>query len=339
MHIGRHSLFNEPTLSGYGLRLDNIVQCCQWIAEVVREHKPDVVINGGDTFDTIGHVTSDSLSAVGRGIGCIDQACGDVGAEHLVIVGNHDLYHESGLVSPIDVFDGYTNVRLIKNDVSFDMGGREVLLLPYTRDSEYANSILRSFQQRGGGLVFSHLDVKGMRITPTYVSDTGIDSDFDGIMVYSGHYHTYNVQGNWLVCVGSALQHRYTEYSDVRGIVMVDPSDMTHEVIRNTVSPVLWKTNTLDGLEGLPDHSYVLFEYDPREVDVDQIRECTARFSKVLTSELIVPKRPDIRVEFKGKSDAEVFSEYVTGVMPDTGVDKTEVLKLGEEIVNKYAGL
>jgi len=334
LHIGKHTLFDEPTDSGYGLRLDNIIECAKWIADQIREHKPKLVINGGDTINAIDRavsITADVMSAVGKCIGEINDACLDVGSNHIVMLGNHDKFNESGDISAIDIFEYFNDILVIKEPEVIEFMGYNLVFLPHMKDYKEADSWFESYEGKDV-IAFSHLDVVGVSLNSNYSLEEGIDVDC-GMSVYNGHIHMHGRKGS-VLNVGSPMQHRYAESSEKHGVILIK-DDLSEVFIKNDVSPNLYKINDLKALKSLSDNSYVWFEYDPREKSLSEVKKKTKRFRKVYLTELKVPIKMESRVEVEGKSEVEIFRSYMKDVC-DTELDKGELIKQGCEIINKY---
>ena len=240
IQVDRYSRFDTKTKSGYGLRLDNIVECARWIAKEIVERKPEVVVNGGDTYNSIGIVASESLSATGLCMSIINKACKEVGAKHFNILGNHDMGILSNSVTTIDHLEFLSDMVVIKEPSEFEIGEYSFGMIPYSGDKLYTENALRESSSKNN-IAFTHLDFNGFKFniskkSESELSPTSFRKDF---RIINGHYHINQTIGS-VYCPGSCIQHKYTEFSRDRGIVWIDDKLEFH-FIENKISPWMVK--------------------------------------------------------------------------------------------------
>ena len=245
IQVDRYSRFDMKTESGYGLRIDNIIACAEWISEEIKSRKPRIVVNGGDTHNSIGVVSTEASSAIGKCISIINEACDSVGAEHMIILGNHDMGILSNSVTSVDNLKFLSEVTLVTEPCEFLMGARKFGIVPYSRDTNYTRNALLTHMANGCKIVFTHLDFDGFKFNSVKSSECELKpTEFDpNFKIVNGHYHIYQEIGS-VLSPGSCIQHKYAEYSEKRGIIWIDEK-LNFELIPNKVSPVLKKVNSL----------------------------------------------------------------------------------------------
>ncbi len=333
IQVDRYSRFDMKTESGYGLRIDNIIACAEWIAEEIRTRKPKIVINGGDTNNSIGVVSSEALSAIGKCISLINQACDSVGAEHMILLGNHDMGILSNSVTSIDHLESLSEVTLVTEPCEFLVGKEKFGMVPYSHDSNYTRDAILTLMANGCKMVFTHLDFDGFRFNAVKSSEcdlkpTGFSDDFQ---IINGHYHIYQKVGN-VLCPGSCIQHKYSEYSEKRGILWIK-EDLVPELIQNMVSPILKKVNSLKQLResNLPDSSYVYIDYNPLIDKTEDVNKEMDRFARVIinmSSSSIQMKSLGTKIE--GDSPDELFQNFIQNNY-ETELNKSDLERLGLE--------
>ena len=336
IQVDRYSRFDCKTNSGYGLRLDNIIECAEWIASEIIKRKPEVVVNGGDTYNSIGIVSSESLSATGRCISLIDKACEEVGADHIMILGNHDLSLLSNKVTTVDHLADLSTINLIKEPSSFSVGGYELGLIPYHHDKLYTKQALNHSMNSGHKIAFTHLDFNGMKFNSKMKSEgelltTGYSKDFQ---IINGHYHIYQESGS-VLCPGSSIQHKYTEFSEKRGILWID-KDLKLDFIQNEVSPWLVKVTTLKELRelDLPKSSYVYIDFNPIVDNEDEVYEELDTYARCIvnrSSSSISVKKFDQKLS--GDTPEELIKNYIDEHY-ETSLDKAKLIQLCFKSIN-----
>lgn len=331
IQIDRYSRFDMKTKSGYGLRLDNIIECANWIAEEIRTRKPKIVVNGGDTNNSIGVVSSEALSAIGKCMSIINKACEDVGAEHMILLGNHDMGILSNTVTSVDHLEYLSDITLVTEPCEFLIGDKKFGMVPFSHDTNYSRSALLTLQANGCGMAFTHLDFNGFKFNTVKSSECDMQpTEFaDSFKIINGHYHIYQEIGN-VLCPGSCIQHKYSEYSEKRGILWIG-EDSIPELIPNLVSPVLKKVNSIKQLQesDLPDSSYVYIDYNPlvdKTEDVEKTMERFARSIINMSSSSISMKSLGTKIE--GDSPKELFQNFIQNNY-ETELDKSKLEKLG----------
>jgi hypothetical protein len=278
LQFGKDGDFSLPSKSGFTTRLDNTLATCQLIADEISRRKPKYVIGLGDNFDPQSTIDTITLSACSEGLGIIGKTCDDVGAEHHVIVGNHDIITKDSRIFSSKFLDYYPNT-FVHLDVE-QVG--EMAFVPFL-SNEY-EMMKKISNLEPGSIVFSHIDIKGSYLNDKYVIDSGIDpsvfSKFS--FVFNGHIHIpQKIEPN-IWCVGSALQF-YAHERPIkipRGFYFVDSDSLSPVFIKNTASPAIYKTRSIEELKTFDSDSYVIFEYDRNKMSESEAINLVKRFQK-----------------------------------------------------------
>lgn len=194
--------------------MEYVEDTVEHLCALIHEHKPDVLVNLGDTLDTFGMMdVRDALFARQAIRKTRDHFQGCGGQAYYVLRGNHDTVDKHGEVSSVDLLE-MPGVEIITSPKVVTLpDGHSYFMLPHTRDHdpEKFEHIL-PYDVRG---VFAHVDWIGCRLTPKYISTSGFSPGAVGdllpeIPVFAGHYHTPMETGPvWFV--GSPL---YMTFSD-----------------------------------------------------------------------------------------------------------------------------
>ena len=217
-------LFTDYHISSKGRRtlrrLDECVRTADWIAEQIKKHWPDAVVNLGDTYDCHSSLDVPSLCTGIRVMSTINQACKGCAARFIIMPGNHDAYSRD--YSSLESFTGLGIDVIWKPTVYDDTFG----VMPYTKNAELATTWLKSLEAQCA-LNFIHLDVKHANYFSGHNSDIGIDAEEFNGPIYGGHYHHPHAIGP-IQFVGSVLHHNLSdkEFSDApRGILVLEVED------------------------------------------------------------------------------------------------------------------
>lgn len=200
-----------------------------FIRSLIRTQTPDLVVNLGDTLDTFGVVDVRDLVWSYEQMSQISQEAEDVGAEYWVLKGNHDCADKKGECTALDVFKDIDNMVYFPKSSNTDIKGVNVAVLPWTDDRkdiwtrEVCETVLPHTE-----IVFGHIEWKGCRMTPTFVSTDGVDPDefhrkFPKAVVFNGHYHQPARVGP-VYLVGSPLNKDFNdvEAEEPRGALLYD---------------------------------------------------------------------------------------------------------------------
>lgn len=210
-----------------------------FIPTLKRNVKPgDVLVQVGDTFD---NRQSINIKVLNYAVDLFERL-GQILPVH-VICGNHDIWaKKSNEVTSIDSLKWIPNVQIYKEPMLMNWYGRNVLMMPWRRDSAHEAETLADFPQ--AEIVFCHSEVKGIYLNSKVKNEHGTDSNiYDKYTrVYSGHIH-YRQERNKLLMVGVPYQLTRSDANNPKGFDLVDLETMEETFFENHVSPKFLKYN------------------------------------------------------------------------------------------------
>jgi hypothetical protein len=168
----------------------------------------DLALNLGDTTDTFGVVDIRDLLFANQWVRSIGHAAG----KQYVLRGNHDTGDKYGHSSVPPLYaDGTTEVvtQLKTGEIP---GVGKVVFVPHTTDYE---QVYEALEEANPDLILAHTDWLGCRLTPQYVSKTGlepmkvVETAIDAA-IFAGHYHTPLQVG----CVNFVGSPQYMNFAD-----------------------------------------------------------------------------------------------------------------------------
>ena len=145
----------------------------------------DILVQVGDAFD---NRQSINIRVLHYAVDLFERL-GEILPTY-VIAGNHDIWaKKSNEVSSIDSLKWIPNVQVLKEPKTFNWGGKEVLLMPWRRDSEHEKETLEEYPN--SNIVFCHSEVRGIKLNKKVDNFHGVEaSSYDRFdAVFSGHIH------------------------------------------------------------------------------------------------------------------------------------------------------
>ncbi len=214
----------------------------------------DIIIHMGDLFDNRNVIP---INLMNYAMDIVEEIA-KIAPFH-IIIGNHDLWSKSASeVNSIRPFRYIPNVHIYDSVTKIEFNGCNLLMMPYF-DSKH-DQIDAISNNRDCEYLFCHSDLNGAKMHLTSVAHRNNDKiDVESFSsfkkVYSGHIHLVQRSKNFTF-VGSIFQMDRNDYSDQKGIFIIDTNDGSEEFIKNNISPVFVKYNIIDeysvnGLESL----------------------------------------------------------------------------------------
>jgi len=200
----------------------------------------DVLVQVGDTFDNRQSINIRVLSYT------VDlfERLGQILPVH-IICGNHDIWAKnSNEVTSIDSLKWIPNVQVYKEPKILKWSNRNILMMPWRRDSEHEAETLAEYPQ--ADIVFCHSEVKGIYLNSKVKNEHGTDTNVYSkyTRVYSGHIHFRQEHGK-LLMVGTPYQLTRSDANNTKGFDLVNLEDMSETFFVNDVSPKFIKYNIL----------------------------------------------------------------------------------------------
>ena len=213
LHFHRWAMFSEPDAEHINSRVARIRESVSWVVEQIREHKPGLVVMGGDLIHNTRSTDYAVFNQAYLALAEVSAACVEVGAKHVILSGNHDRLgrndDEGVCLLPLAELP---NTVLV--DEETDICGHR--FIPYTKDQ------LEPGDER---ITFCHTDIIENKIRGHALGKWSF-KDIGSKLVVSGHYHTpctFGKEGQEFVYVGSLLPHNFVdEGSHYCGILLID---------------------------------------------------------------------------------------------------------------------
>jgi hypothetical protein len=198
----------------------------------------DILVQVGDAFD---NRQSINIKVLHYAVDLFERL-GKILPTH-IICGNHDIWaKKSNDVSSIDALKWIPNVAIYKEPQTFVWGGKDILLMPWRRDTEHEIETLKEYSN--AEIVFCHSEVRGIKLNSKVDNHHGTDSEsYDNFTaVYSGHIH-YRQRRGKLRMVGTPYELTRSDMDNVKGFDLVNLEDMQETFFENTISPKFVKFN------------------------------------------------------------------------------------------------
>lgn len=202
----------------------------------LREKNIEVVINGGDTFETRKYTNHYTLH---RAKEMFFDPLKNMGVHMDVLIGNHDIYYRNrnDVNAPELMLREYDNIRCYDTPTTVNIYGKDVHLIPWINNRNYSD-IMTFIKNSPPSLMCGHFDIAGFAMHKGgKVSDHGLDRNIfkKFPLVLSGHYHTQSKSGN-IHYTGNPFEFTWSDYNDPRGFWIIDLETYDMEFIQNTES-------------------------------------------------------------------------------------------------------
>ena len=134
------------------------------------------IINMGDTFDSRKGIDFATLTWAKDNY--FDRLK-DMGITVHTVVGNHDIYYKNtNDINAIDLLlREYDNIPIYQETTSIEVGGLNILLVPWI-NSENRNESIALINKSRASVCMGHLELNGFRATPGHVMEHGSPYEF-----------------------------------------------------------------------------------------------------------------------------------------------------------------
>lgn len=178
-----------------------------WINEIVKLHKPDLIVNLGDTFDTHAVLRSEIMAEFMDHV----HRCIEI-APYVYLLGNHDLWkpsdskyhalkHMKGMVQNFTIVDEIKEIA----DITF---------VPYIHNPA-------DFPLQTSKICVAHQTFKGADYGDITTKD-GVDADaVSAEIIISGHIHKKQVLGK-VIYPGSPFSQSLNDINQIKGVMLFD---------------------------------------------------------------------------------------------------------------------
>ena len=216
----------------------------------------DIIVHLGDLFDNRNIIP---INLLNYGMDIVEEIS-KIAPLH-IIIGNHDIWSKSASeINSVRPFRWIPNVHIYDKTSVLEYNGLKILMMPYLESR--LEQIKTINENKDCDYLFCHSDLNGCKMHLSSVAHKNSDKidieDFRPFKkVRSGHIHLVQTNNNFTF-VGSIFQMDRNDYSDQKGIFVIDTDTDTEKFIKNTISPVFKKIRVaneedIDKLESLKD--------------------------------------------------------------------------------------
>jgi len=190
-------------------------------------NRPNAIINCGDTVTDIGIIDSPTINSINRCFSKISR----LAIPHYVLLGNHDLYNDNHTDPIISFLSEFDNTYIIDRPTSSNLQIANIdnfaFFIPYYKP----NVLLQKFEDhynsiKQSKLCFLHADVLHPKGTRQGLDLNYLSTNFPNTTFINGHLHIPFSQLNFFN-IGSTLTHNHTEWSDNRGLNIIQLSSLS----------------------------------------------------------------------------------------------------------------
>lgn len=133
----------------YTYRQNMIIKTAEWMSELIKNEKADMILNLGDTFDQ-NTITSYDVETASEFFKRFPQD-----REHIILCGNHEMLNDKDNV--LKLFNNINRTQVIDTPTAID----NLLFIPYC---DYKDLDMSNYN--GSDYLFLHHDIYGSQIAP-----------------------------------------------------------------------------------------------------------------------------------------------------------------------------
>lgn len=345
LHFRFNGDFFKISKNGHSNLLNHLTDALKWLESVIEEEKPDLVICGGDIYHQMNSLDSHTVTVSFSALKSLCDVCLSVGAEHRILLGNHDFISESREVSIVDFLNSFKKTKLINTLSKED----NLLFCPYYFSKE--NLILNEdlMSEKDKTIFFGHLSLQGgfykknQKLNTFLSEEQAIDltkqvKSF--CLAFNGHHHIPQKMGN-VIFPGSFIQVNIDEpeHEISRGIYVIDSKTFNYKLIKNEFSPKMQRIYDLEILKNLGENNYIYFANENPEIIEKANKEELNRFLGFRTEKLAVQKEnktSKTEFQFETKTNLELLEHYISSVGSN---NKENTIKLGRSCLNEASSI
>lgn len=228
--------------SKYTTRLQMIIDTFRWMYDLFDAYDVDLIVNCGDLFDSF-KLRAEEVSAMAEALQF------SKGISEIHVLGNHEVLDKRRNFYATALLNNYSHIDVVTVPTKLDNG---LSFLPYMTTDEASECI----PWLSNKILFSHIDVKGSLVTPTYELDTGVDSTSLGCyfdLVMNGHLHSPQSLNKVVHNVGACTSLSFSDNSDYTPhICILDTETLERRYFQN---PYAIRFRKLDsGIDSLRTH-------------------------------------------------------------------------------------
>ena len=153
---------------------------------------------------------------------------------HTIVVNHTAYYKNTNDVNAIDLLlREYDNVKVYSEVTSIEVGGLNILLVPWINQENQERSIGLINKSRAP-VCMGHLELNGFIVTQEILMDHGLDMKYFKKFekTFSGHFHTRSNNDN-IYYLGNPYEIYWNDYNTTRGFHLFDTETLEHTPINN----------------------------------------------------------------------------------------------------------
>lgn len=191
-HFSKHSsiLVGKAPGSEYTKRLNTLVNSFEWLYKTFEQHGADLIINCGDMTSSE-TISSEENSAIAKSL----SFGGKIPEIHLL--GNHEIQDANRKFSSVDLIEGYSHCRIIRELTVIKNSPVSMIFIPYISDELSLSQIQEKLLGvEYPSIVFSHVGYlgEGLLNGNGFIDTNGIDKDTvllnsNILRIFNGHLH------------------------------------------------------------------------------------------------------------------------------------------------------
>lgn len=153
----------------------------------------------------------------------------------IITVGNHDAYYrDNSSVNSVSILRGWSNITVIDTLQVVDLHGKKIAFCPWGQDIASVPDC---------DLIVGHFEINSFKMNSYKVCTNGakaLDLVKKAKLTISGHFHhrderKYN-EGT-ILYVGSPYQQDWGDFGTLKGLYILDLTDLNYSFIENDISP------------------------------------------------------------------------------------------------------
>ncbi|UTS51959.1 recombination endonuclease subunit [Synechococcus phage BUCT-ZZ01] len=234
---------------------DYFNRCYEWIFETLDKHNVVDVIQVGDMFDRRKFINFKTLYEARETF--LQRL--NSGFNTYAIVGNHDVFYKNtNKVNSLDLLLGeFKNIKVNSNKpMTVNIAGIDVDMYPWITEDNYSECVEYAATKNNSKVAVGHFEFANFELYKGRLADHGMNHKiferYD--VVFSGHYHTHSVKDN-IVYTGIPYELMWSDWSDQKGIVLLDTETLQWEFVPNPIS--LFTKVYYDDSESVPSTEFL----------------------------------------------------------------------------------
>lgn len=255
--------------TGLTYECENALLGADFLCGLIREHKPELVVLGGDIVQTTEIQTARTLSSIARFLKKIKTTCEETNSYFIGYPGNHDILSTIHNITNTAMLEPWFN-QYFEEPRIIKFMGKELGIIPYMDNREDFIITLNNFQSKCD-LLFTHQDYNGCRYNSSSHTSTSVYSPKSKVPIISGDIHLPQVVGD-VYYPGSLVQHimEYPDTTRAGGAILAEfGSSFRANFIKNNLSKHYVKvTSSKEVLKFNPKEAVflVITDEEPEEV-------------------------------------------------------------------------